>query len=114
MHTPSPNLLAGFCAAAVAASGASAVRRGGVRASSVLASSVAAQPVSLPRVRRGVTGGGLLSRFVRGGGSVGALPCPSLLGSRVGWHLRSSGRSRANPAVNRTCAKSRAGRLLLR
>jgi hypothetical protein len=114
MHTPSPNLLAGFCVAASAALGARGVRRGGVLASSVLASAAAAQPVSLPHVRRGVTGGGLLGRFVRGGGPAGALSCRSLPGCRVRGRLRSSGRSRANPAVERTCAKSRAGRSLLR
>ena len=114
MQPPSPNLLAGFRVAASACSGARGVRRGGVSASSVLAFAVAAQPVSLPHVRRGVTGGGLLNRFVRGGGSAGAPSGRSLLGFRVRGRLRSSGRSRANPALKRTCAKSRAGRLTLR
>jgi len=110
MQPLSQNLLAGF----VAAASASSSTRGGVLASSVLASAVATQPVSLPRVRCGVEGGGLLSRSVRAGGSASALSCCSLLGSRVCGRRGSSGRSRANPAVERTCAKSRAGRSLLR
>jgi len=114
MQPLSPNLLAGFVAAASASSRTRGVRRGGVLASSVLASAVATQPVSLPRVRCGVEGGGLLSPSVRAGGSAGALSCCSLLGSRVCGRSDSSGRSRANPAVERTCAKSRAGRSLLR
>jgi len=113
MHTPSPNLPARFCAAAAASSGTRAVRPRGVRAASVLASPVAAQPVSLTRVRRGVQGGGLLSRFVRGVGTACAVSL-RLLGSRVSCRRGSPGRSRANPAVERTCAKSRAGRSLLR
>lgn len=83
MHTPSPNLLAGFRVTVSAFTGARGVRRRGALASSVLASFVATQPVSLPRGRRGVKGGGLLSRIVRGAGSAGALSCRSLLGSRV-------------------------------
>ena len=89
------------------------MHRGGVLPSAVLASFVAAQRVSLPHVRRGVTGGGLLSRFVRGAASAGALHCRSLLGSRGACRLRSSGRSRANPAVKGTLHDEAAQRPLL-